>query len=51
MEEQHNLAAGPILARDPVQKLLAFAKVPIVEKRLHARQADLFAAAAGRAAD
>lgn len=51
IEEQHSLAASPILARGPVQKLLAFAKIPIVEKRLHARQADLFAAAAGRAAD
>jgi hypothetical protein len=50
LEEKHNLATSPILARDSIQKLLAFSKIPIPEKKLHARQAALFIVAAQKAA-
>lgn len=50
LEEAHKKATEPILAREPVRKLLAFSKVPIPEKRIHPRQAALFASAANEAA-
>jgi hypothetical protein len=42
---------APILARGPVKRLIAFSKVPISEKKLHARQAVIFTSAAYRAAE
>ncbi|EEU33341.1 uncharacterized protein NECHADRAFT_88874 [Fusarium vanettenii 77-13-4] len=50
LEQLHNQAIAPILAKASMQKLLAFAKIPIPEKRLHARQAAIFTAAAHKAA-
>ncbi|TXB98911.1 hypothetical protein FocTR4_00012312 [Fusarium oxysporum f. sp. cubense] len=51
LEQLHNQAIAPILERAPIKKLLAFSKVPIPEKRLHARQAVIFTAAAYKAAE
>ena len=51
LETAHREATAPALEKTSVQALLAYSKVPIPEKRLHARQAALFTAAADRAAD
>ncbi|EEU34506.1 uncharacterized protein NECHADRAFT_88345 [Fusarium vanettenii 77-13-4] len=50
LEQLHNQAIAPILAKASMQKLLAFARIPIPEKRLHARQAAIFTATAHKAA-
>jgi hypothetical protein len=39
------------LARGPVKRLIAFSKVPIPEKKLHARQAAIFTSIAYKAAE
>jgi hypothetical protein len=46
LQQQHQEAIAPILAKGSIQKLLAYAKIPIVEKKLQARQAAIFKIAA-----
>jgi hypothetical protein len=50
LEAQHQQAIAPIVEKGPVKKLLAFSKVPIPEKKLHARHARAFTVAASKAA-
>jgi len=50
LQDAHAEAIAPILEKSSIQALLAYAKIPVPEKRLHARQAILFAQAAERAA-
>lgn len=50
LKEAHDQAISSILARENTQRLLAFAKIPIPEKKLHARQGTLFQAAAAKIA-
>ena len=49
-KEAHDQALGPLLEKTSVQALLAYSRVPVPEKRLHARQANLFRLAAERSA-
>ncbi|KAH7183893.1 hypothetical protein BKA60DRAFT_670557 [Fusarium oxysporum] len=51
LQQQHQEAIAPILAKGSIQKLLAYAKIPIVEKKLQARQAAIFKIAAQKAAE
>lgn len=47
----HQQIIAPILQKGPIKKLLAFSKVTIPEKKLHARQAISFIAATNRVAE
>jgi hypothetical protein len=51
LENAHYNAIAPALEKTSAQALLAYAKVPVPEKRLHARQATLYVAAAERTAE
>ncbi|KAH7190465.1 hypothetical protein DER44DRAFT_636098, partial [Fusarium oxysporum] len=51
LQQQHQEAIAPILAKGSIQKLLTFAKVPIVEKKLQTRQAAIFKTATQKAAE
>ena len=50
LKQAHQEALAPILHKPLVQSLIAFSKVYIPEKKLHARQANLFTTTAGRLA-
>ena len=51
LKEEHARTIAPILEKTSIQALLAYSKVNIPEKKLHARQAVLFQAAAERTAE
>jgi len=51
LAKAHAEAIAPILLKPAIQTLIAYAKVPVPEKRLHPRQAALFTTAAERAAE
>lgn len=51
LEQQHYSAIQPTLENPALQALIDFSKMPIPEKRLHARQATLFATTANRVAE
>lgn len=51
LEARHDAAVAPALEKQSIRTLIAFSKVQVPEKRLHARQATLFLEAANRAAD
>jgi hypothetical protein len=50
LEEAHARAVAPALEKSSIQALIAYSRVPIPEKRLHAKQAKAFAEAASRVA-
>ncbi len=51
LEQQHAQVLQPILEKPAIQQLIAFSKIPVPEKRLHARQSMHFISAAKRAAE
>jgi hypothetical protein len=51
LEAQHQQVTAPIVGKGPIKKLLAFSKVPIPERKLHAKHARAFAVAASKAAE